>query len=662
MPITIQGPWFKDEQGRTLMLRGVNLGGSSKLPYTPDGATHLPKGFFDHRSVSFVGRPFPLAEADEHLARMRRWGIRILRLLAPWEAIEHSGPGQYDEAYLDYLYKVVERVAAHDMMLFIDPHQDVWSRLSGGDGAPGWTLEAVGFEPRHFAQTGAAIVHQTYGDPFPRMIWPTNYTKLATATMFTLFFAGDDFAPNSRIEGQSVQTYLQGHYFNAMKQVAERLKGFDHVLGYDSLNEPSSGYIGWQNLATNEATLKLGDMPTPYQSMLLGEGLAQSVTHWILTPLGTFQRRATVISPGGQRAWQEGRPCIWRENGVWDFDSKGLPHLLQPDYFSSVNGRQVNFAQDYLRPFANQYAASIREADPDAILFFETEAVGHQVVPQWGPQDAQNMVFVPHWYDGLTLFTKRFWGFLGVDLGTSGSSFPIVFGKGAVQRSFIDQVGRLKALSAERLGNVPSLIGEIGIPYDMNNGSGFRHGDFSVHEAAIDASMRALEENLLSFTWWNYTADNSNARGDSWNGEDLSIYSADQRKDPQNPDSGGRGLGAFVRPYAYATAGRPLRMQFNRHSGEFSYSFRHDAGITAATEFYIPALQYPQGCEIQVSDGHYELDAEAQILRYWHSDKDVPHWVQVRPAQPRPEEPGNPWRWLLLALSAVAFLRWLRRR
>ena len=34
-------------------------------------------------------------------------------------------------------------------------------------------------------ETGAAIVHQLHGDPFPHMIWPTNHTKLAAATMFT---------------------------------------------------------------------------------------------------------------------------------------------------------------------------------------------------------------------------------------------------------------------------------------------------------------------------------------------------------------------------------------------------------------------------------------------------------------------------------------------
>ena len=202
-----RGSHFVDEHGRTLLLRGVNLGGSSKLPTTPDGATHRPAALADPANVSFVGRPFPLAEADEHFARLRSWGLTFLRFLITWEAVEHAGPGLYDQAYLDYLEAVVARAAAHGLRLFIDPHQDVWSRFSGGDGAPAWTLEAAGLLVDRLPEAGAAVVHAFYPPPYPRMIWPTNSGRLATATMFTLFFGGSAFAPGLRVDGEPIQEY-----------------------------------------------------------------------------------------------------------------------------------------------------------------------------------------------------------------------------------------------------------------------------------------------------------------------------------------------------------------------------------------------------------------------------------------------------------------------
>jgi hypothetical protein len=171
------GIWFKDESGRTLLLRGANLGGSSKVPTRPNGATYLRAGFFDHRAVSFVGRPFPLDEADEHFGRLRAWGVTFLRLLTTWEAIEHAGPGQYDEEYLTYLRAIVAEAAEYDIQCFVDPHQDVWSRWTGGDGAPGWTFDLIGMDRTRLDATGAAITHQLHGDPFPRMIWPSNYAS-----------------------------------------------------------------------------------------------------------------------------------------------------------------------------------------------------------------------------------------------------------------------------------------------------------------------------------------------------------------------------------------------------------------------------------------------------------------------------------------------------
>lgn len=623
--IIIDGPWFKDEAGRTLLLRGVNLAGSSKVPVQPNGATHNGDGFFDHRTVSFTGRPFPLAEADEHFSRLRAWGYTFLRFLVTWEAIEHAGPGQYDEEYLDYVRAVLEKAEEHGIRVFIDPHQDVWSRFSGGDGAPGWTLEAVGFDLRNLSETGAAIVHAVHGDPFPRMIWPSNASKLASASMFSLFFGGNDFAPELRVEGQPVQDYLQEHYIAAICRLAEHLRGLSNVAGYDTLNEPLHGYIGWQDLNRREGVLQTGLTPTPFQSMLLGVGFAQPVEIMERGVFGIKSRGRRLVNPGGVSAWLAGSECIWRRHGVWDVGADGSPRLLRPDYFAQVNGRPVDFANDYLKPFAQRTARAIQAFDPDALIFLEGEAF-HQP-PCWGPDDPPGVVYAPHWYDAYVLFFKQYNPWLGVDVRNGGH---LVIGPARIRQAFKEQIAMFKQHARECLGNAPVLIGEFGIAFDFNRKQAYHSGDFRQQVKALERSLRAMDDNLVSYTIWNYTPDNSNERGDLWNDEDLSIFSRDQQSDPGDIHSGGRALAALLRPYPMKTAGEPLALEFDPRSGRASYRFRHDPAIRMPTELFVPAYQYPNGCRVEVSDGEYELDLASQRLVYRHGLNQAEHLIVLR--------------------------------
>ena len=135
----------------------------------------------------------------------------------------------------------------------------------------------------------------------------------------------------------------------------------------------------------------------------------------------------------------------------------------------------------------------------------------------------------------------------------------VAFGPGAVRRSLRAQLARLKEGATERAGGIPTLLAEFGIPFDFYRGRAYRTGDFRAQVKALDRSFTAIEDNLLGCTIWNYCADNTNARGDQWNGEDMSIWSRDQRVDAGGLDSGGRGLRAFVRPYPRAVAGEVVR-------------------------------------------------------------------------------------------------------
>ncbi|CAJ1405199.1 unnamed protein product [Effrenium voratum] len=247
--LRIAGRHLVDEEGRIVLPRGINFSGLSKVPRVPEGATHLGgPSFYEHREVSFVGRPCPLERLEEHLNRLRGWGFTLLRLVITWEAVEHAGVGEYDLEYLQYLKEVCSRAGEKGFWVIIDPHQDCWSRWTGGDGAPGWTLEAAGFRlGPELHSSGAAFLHQEHGDPLPSMSWPTNYDKLACATMFSLFWAGDLVAPgvqDNLNQGQTLQQLLQGSFLAAMAQVARTLREVPCVLGFETMNEPHPGWLG----------------------------------------------------------------------------------------------------------------------------------------------------------------------------------------------------------------------------------------------------------------------------------------------------------------------------------------------------------------------------------------------------------------------------------
>jgi hypothetical protein len=159
----------------------------------------------------------------------------------------------------------------------------------------------------------------------------------------------------------------------------------------------------------------------------------------------------------------------------------------------------------------------------------------------------------------------------------------------------------------------------------------YRTGDFSMQTKALDATMTALEQNFVSFTLWDYTADNTNARGDQWNDEDLSLFSRDQMGGSGSIHDGGRALQAAVRPYPLRIAGEPVSMRFDIQRTIFEFTFHHDHRINAPTEIFIPEYQYPQGYIVEVSDGIFEPDRVNQVLCYRHTTDRGLHFIRVKP-------------------------------
>ncbi|MCL2230661.1 MAG: glycoside hydrolase family 5 protein, partial [Treponema sp.] len=506
-----------DNEGRSLVLRGVNLGGDSKIPYCiPGKETNL--DFLDRKNdVSFAGRPFPVEEAGEHFKRLKDGGFTFLRFIVTWEAIEHEGPGIYDEAYLAYLRKILLAAEKEGISVFIDPHQDVWSRWTGGDGAPAWTMEKLGMDLALMDSTGAAVTRQRYelhhdGKPYPKMLWPSNYNRYAAATMFSLFFAGAVYAPDIKIDGENIQDWLQNKYIAAFRHTQRRLKNCAAIKGWGVMNEPSDGFIGLQNLAEPERfLLPEGPRPSPWETMMAASGFPVKVP--VYSNLGFNISRYEIFNPEGKSLFKEGYTCPWKQAGVWE-QNGGEPKLIKSDHFGRLGARPAIFADDFLRPFSIKYINAMKEADENNFFFIEglpdcEKADSH---PVWNKDDPQNAINAFHWYDGFSLFTKSFRSWFNVNV----SARKPLLGKKQITAYFAKCLKKGIELTKEKMNNMPCLLGEFGLAFDLNNRSGFKSGDYKLHEKALSMYYDAVDANLLHSTIWNYSASNTNKYGDSW--------------------------------------------------------------------------------------------------------------------------------------------------
>jgi hypothetical protein len=126
-----------------------------------------------------------------------------------------------------------------------------------------------------------------------------------------------------------------------------------------------------------------------------------------------------------------------------------------------------------------------------------------------------------------------------------------------------------------------------------------------------------------------YTADNTNAHGDQWNDEDLSIFSRDQQTDASDIHDGGRALEAIVRPYALKTPGEPLRMAYDLKSRTFEFEFRLDPKLDTPAELFVPEYAYPEGYTVEAPDGYHETNQESQIMTYYPNPGKSSHRIKI---------------------------------
>ena len=580
----VKGNQIIDESGRTLILRGCNLGGSSKLPASPpEAAFQGPLSLKNPEKVSFIGRPFPLEEAEIHFRRLKDWGFTFLRFVITWEALEHSGPGIYDEEYLAYLRKILLAAEKEGISVFMDPHQDVWSRWTGGDGAPAWTLEKIGIDLEKLDATGAAVTFQ-HGREFPecagfwkkdgspKFFWPINYYRYAASTMFTLFFGGKTYARSCVIEGENAQDWLQEHYIAAFRHCYRRLKNCKALAGWGIMNEPYSGLIGRKDLgALENCFLPLGPLPTPWESMRAISGEAVNVSSYDIGIKGRYKKGEAILNAGKVSLFKTGFECPWKTEGVWT-DRDNEKKLLEKDHFAFINGKPANFINDFLKPFIVKYISRMKEAEKPGLFFIEGIPQGDH--PSWSASDGEGVVNAFHHYDGLTVFTKQFRPGFQVDQQKG----KLILGRKKAAAHYASKLEEAREWSKKNMGDIPCLLGEFGLPFDLNNRIAYKTGDYGLQEEALSRYYDGVDKALLHSTIWNYTADNTE-EGDHWNAEDFSIAHNGE----------GRAMKGWLRPYPMATAGTPLEINWDRKKCVFRYRFLADPSVKVPTEIYLPS-------------------------------------------------------------------------
>jgi hypothetical protein len=93
-----------------------------------------------------------------------------------------------------------------------------------------------------------------------------------------------------------------------------------------------------------------------------------------------------------------------------------------------------------------------------------------------------------------------------------------------------------------------------------------------------------IHRNLMHrlYSLWNYNPENTDEKGDDWNGENFSWFSRRRAlppsllyydQDSASLDNGGRILDAIVRPYPAKTAGIPISFEYEMNTGTFSFTW-----------------------------------------------------------------------------------------
>ncbi len=221
--------WFRDQDSRYVMFRGVNFGSRSKLP------PYLPISPLEAKTITSSELSMEINSVAKELDLMKECGFSAVRLPLSWKAIEPTPNPNLDkllpegEEYLKLVTQIIDELYSRGLLVFVDFHQDIATDVCGGDGFPDWAL-AITKETKQYAKP-----------PKRNKMWAASYmlNKLVKNTLFS-FWHNDLTNEEVNLKNYPVRTHLEKTIGQTMRFFKSLNNGQGHpaIVGVDVFNEP----------------------------------------------------------------------------------------------------------------------------------------------------------------------------------------------------------------------------------------------------------------------------------------------------------------------------------------------------------------------------------------------------------------------------------------
>lgn len=579
---TDEGTFFVDDDGRAVLLHGVNVvDKSTEPPYYP--ASEI---------------------SDADLRRIASWGFNLVRLGIHWAKLSPEEPEraahadeELDQSYLDRIQELVRQLEAYGVHVLIDMHQDLYSRAFTGDGAPTW---AIYDEGRPFHAT----------DP-----WFTRYVQPAVQASFDSFWKNE----------AEIQTALAATW----RGVADRLGDEPNVVGYDLLNEPAAGTETiddferrWLARYYNRAISRIREVDSDTSvwvepAIYFGGGVPSSL--------------GGVVDPSDELAFSfHGYPelaaddlgCVYHAlSAQFHLDTAGYRTILWNGTSTAERLEAVPVMSEFGAKQDSSTVAAGVEAAADALAgwaYWHYKPYGGTPEGWLYREDASEVLERDS--DGVAGALAN-----ATDLD-AGSTLAGELGGGA-NETVRDEGNGTGSGPENDAASAPAN----GAPTDGASGSS-ADATNETTTAGNETTTTASETTRLTN---DTTSDGANERASASTHDGPGRPTSGSSTGPSTPSYehgviSGNVL-ALVRPYPMATAGVPLSSEFESRSRKYELVYRA-TDASAPTVVYVPEWVYEAQLQVSVDNGEVS-SRSGEYVRVRNAEPGVEVTVTIEPTE-----------------------------